>query len=107
MLDQPPPRDDLFVRSETARFESLQVKLELCRTFVAIAHTELEIEDPRGIVQAREKAETGFLTITLLASKLEDPEHRKIIQAGLERLQAALAQLAAQDEGNGSLANGL
>ena len=95
MLDQPPPRDDLFVRSEIARFESLQTDLELCQTLVAIAHTEHEIGDPIGVAQAREKAETGFTTITRLAWNIEDPELRDKIQIGLGKLRVALDGLAA------------
>ena len=99
MLDQPPLGDDLFVRSEIARYESLQTDLELCRTFVAIANTERDIGDPRGVVQARTNAENGYATISRLLTNLENPDHRKKIQMGLDKLRAALDQLAARGAG--------
>ena len=93
MLDQPAPPDDLLARSETARFESLQVDLEMCHTLVDFAMTERRTGDPEGFQQARTKAESGYSTISRLMSKLDNQEHRKKIQVGLDELRVALDQL--------------
>ena len=95
MLDQPPPRDDLFVRSEIARYESLQIDLELLETLVDRAATEYQVGDRSEFHLARTKAELAYTSIRRLMSLLEDPAHRGKIRMGLNRLRATLDMLAA------------
>jgi hypothetical protein len=84
--------------SETAQFESLQIDLELCLTFVDSANREYGIGDSSGALQARTKAELGYSAINRLALNLEDPAHRKKIQMGLDELRVALDELTTRSE---------
>ena len=99
MNDDPPALGPLIDRANEAQFEFLQSDLELCLTFVDIADTERYIGDPKGVQQAREKAENGYATIARLMLNLENPEQQKEIQTGLDSLRVALDQLAARGEG--------
>jgi hypothetical protein len=99
MMDQPLPLGDLLIRSQAARYESLQTDLELSHTFVDLANTEREIGDHTGVVQARTIAEEGYATISRLSLNLEDAVRRKEIQMGLDALRVALDELAASGEG--------
>jgi hypothetical protein len=95
MMDQPIPLEDVFVRNETARHETLQADLEVCYTLVERATTEHGTRNRSGFLQAREKAETAFAAINLVVPTLRDPSHRKKAQTGLNSLRVALDQLSA------------
>lgn len=97
MLDQPPPRDDLFVRSEIARYESLQIDLELLETLVDFAATEYSLGDRSEFSLAKTKAELAYTSIRRRMCLLEDPAHRGKIRTGLARLRAKLDMLAGRD----------
>jgi hypothetical protein len=89
-----PPLEDLNEHSETIQFESLQIGLELCQSFIELAKTEHQIGDPSGVLQARSKAETRYESVSRLMANLKDPVLRQKIQIKLDELRVSLDQLA-------------
>ena len=89
-MDDEPEVFELFVKGEQARFKFLRTDLALCHIFAALAQTEFDMGDSKGVEQAFSKVQQGYATIARLLPHLKDAAHQSEIEKGLEGLRAAL-----------------
>jgi hypothetical protein len=80
----------LVAESEQSRYDFLLTDLELCRTFVDLARTELDLGEREAAERILDKAATGYPTVLRLHEGLQNVKWKHEIGIKLIELRTAI-----------------